>query len=50
VSAGPDMMDVDTDAAIRHIEMGEEGTTLGQLGPTLPGADIEPRPGTYMVI
>ncbi|KAH3738360.1 hypothetical protein DPMN_044994 [Dreissena polymorpha] len=45
---GPDNNDVDTDAAIRHIEMGGDEPILGQAGPvdTLKSLnmDTEPRP------
>jgi hypothetical protein len=46
-------MDVDTEAAIRHIEMQGDAPELGQAGPvntyqTLYGMDTEPKPGTSL--
>lgn len=47
------MFDVDTDAAIRHIDMQGDGPELGQAGPVdtykaLAGMDTEPRPGNCL--
>lgn len=49
VCKGVDNLDVDTDAAIRHIEMQGDEPVLGQVGPldTLKMLDTEQKPGEY---